>query len=113
MFGVNSAAHAASRSAKTSSGAARNIAIVWPSSVSSTLNRRNPRIPDPIISLTPAVSKHLDELGLDCVKTRAAQVPELGGFLALPMIARLHLLISQLFRLLLLEFFCDSFHDAV
>jgi hypothetical protein len=25
----------------------------------------------------------------------------------------LFLLISQLFRLLLLEFFCDSFHDAV
>jgi hypothetical protein len=35
----------------------------------------------------PTISKHLDELGLDCVKTRATQVPELGGFLALPMIA--------------------------
>ena len=41
----------------------------------------------PIISLTPAISKHPDELGLDCVKTRAGQVPELGGFLALPVIA--------------------------
>jgi hypothetical protein len=36
----------------------------------------------PSISLTPTISKHPDELGLDCVKTRAGQEPELGGFLA-------------------------------
>ena len=30
------------------------------------------------------MSKHPDELGLDCVKTRAGQEPELGGFLAPP-----------------------------
>jgi hypothetical protein len=38
MFGVNSAVHIASRSAKTSAGAARNSAIVCPSSVASTLH---------------------------------------------------------------------------
>jgi hypothetical protein len=88
MFGVNSAAHAASRSAKTSPGAARNSAIVCPSSISSALNRRNARIPPPINSLTATISKLPDELGLDCVKTRAEQEPELGGFLAVPVIAR-------------------------
>jgi hypothetical protein len=79
MFGVNSAAHAASRSAKTSPGAARNNATT---SVSSALDRRNPRIPNsPDHFFTQSVfSKHPDELGLVCVKTRAEQEPELGIF---------------------------------
>jgi hypothetical protein len=88
MFGVNSVAHAASRSAKTSLGGTRNSAIVCPSSVSSTSHRRNPRIPDPHHFFNPTISKHPDELGLDCVKSRARQEPELGGFLALPVIVR-------------------------
>ena len=88
MFGVNSAAHAASRSAKTSPGAARNSAIVCPSSISSALHRRNARIRSPINSLTPTICKHPDEMGLDCVETRAGQEPELGDFLAPPVIAR-------------------------
>jgi hypothetical protein len=70
MFGVNSAPHAASRSAKTSFGAARNIAIVRPSSSSSALHFRNPRIPDPHQFFTPQY-QHSHEFGLDCVKTGA------------------------------------------
>ena len=46
MFGVSSAAHAVSRSAKTSPGAARNNAIPCPMSLSSALHRRNPPIPN-------------------------------------------------------------------
>jgi hypothetical protein len=42
----------------------------------------------PINSLTATISKLPDELGLDCVKTRAEQEPELGGFSAVPVIAR-------------------------
>src|ERR1700730_3206456 len=82
MFGVNSAAHAVSRSAKTSPGASRNNAIPCPTSVSSALHRRNPRIPNPPDHFfTQSVfSKHPDELGLVCVKTRAEQEPELGIF---------------------------------
>ena len=80
MFGVKFAAHAASRSAKTSPGAARNNAIVCPSSVSSTLRRRIPRIPNPHYFFTPNYLKHPDKLGLDCVKIRAKQEPELGSF---------------------------------
>jgi hypothetical protein len=40
--------------------------------------------PPPIISVTPTISKHPDELGLDCVKNSGRTRPELGGFLALP-----------------------------
>src|SRR6202011_2350051 len=82
MFGVTSAAHAVSRSAKTSPGAARNNAIQCPMSVSSALHRRNPRIPNsPDHYLYPsAFSKHPNEMGLVCVKTRAEQEPELGIF---------------------------------
>src|SRR3984893_9332442 len=82
MSGVNSAAHAVSRSAKTSPGAARNNAIPCPTSVSFALHRRNPRIPNsPDHFFTQSVfSKHPDELGLVCVKTRAEQEPELGIF---------------------------------
>ena len=46
-------------------------AIVCPSSVSSALHRRNPRIPIPHHFFAPTISKHPDELRLDCVKTRA------------------------------------------
>jgi hypothetical protein len=34
------------------------------------------------------ISKHPYELGLDCVKPRAEQEPELGSFLALPAVTR-------------------------
>jgi hypothetical protein len=34
------------------------------------------------------ISKHPYELGLDCVKLRAEQEPELGSFLALPVVTR-------------------------
>jgi hypothetical protein len=44
---------------------------VCPSSVSSALHRRNPRIPIPHHFFAPTISKHPDELRLDCVKTRA------------------------------------------
>ena len=88
MFGVNSAAHAAFRSAKNF-GRCR------------TKHRdRVPKLrlfPAPPLKythlhphhfFTPTISKHPDELGLDCVKTRAWQEPELGDFLARPVVAR-------------------------
>src|ERR1700731_2024436 len=81
MFGVNSAAHAASRSAKTSAGAARNSAIVCepPSLPRSTAEIRACLTP---ILFAPTISKHPDELRLDCVKIQAAEEPKLDGFLA-------------------------------
>ena len=87
MFGVNSAAHAASRSAKTSPGAARQIGIVRSSSFSSALHRRDPRILVPLF-FAPNYSEHPDELWLDCVKPRAEQQPELGSFLVLAVVTR-------------------------
>jgi hypothetical protein len=39
-------------------------------------------------SFAPNISNHPDELGLHCVKPRAEQEPELGRFLALPVVAR-------------------------
>jgi hypothetical protein len=38
--------------------------------------------------ITSTISKHPDELGLDCVKTRAWQEPEVGDFLTRPVVAR-------------------------
>jgi hypothetical protein len=84
MFGVNSAAHAASRSAKTSPGATRS-----PGSISSALQRRNSRIANPHHFLPQIISEDdPDELRLDCVKLRVEHEPELGSFLALPVVTR-------------------------
>jgi ABC transporter substrate binding protein len=80
MFGVNSAAHAASRSAKTSRGAVRNSTIVCPSSVFSVSHR--PRILAPH-HLLSSISKRPDQLRLDCVKIQAGQDPKRGDLLAL------------------------------
>jgi hypothetical protein len=44
--------------------------------------------PHPHHFLTPTISQHPNELGLDCVRTRAWQEPELGDFLARPAVAR-------------------------
>src|SRR3984893_3851001 len=44
--------------------------------------------PHPHHFFTPTISQHPDELGLDCVRTRAWQEPELGDFLARPAGAR-------------------------
>ena len=77
-----SAAHAASRSAKTSPGAARNIATVCPSSISSALDR-NPRIPGPqSISLTPAIPKESWQIAARLCENRGQPRPERGGCLA-------------------------------
>ena len=57
MFGVNSAVHAASRSAQTSFGAVRDNAAVCLSSVGSTLHCCNlaMRIPSPSSPLFPSI----------------------------------------------------------
>jgi hypothetical protein len=77
MFGVNSALHAASRSAQTSFGAVQDsaaaplvqhsTAVIWPSESPSFIT---------------AIPKHPDELGLDCAKTQAGEERKLDRFWA-------------------------------